>query len=275
MRRIAASLGAVCIAAVVTLFGTPAAADNNDPTDLGITGSVTSLDGYTYPTFILLKFSLHNYGPNTINATRTTEIWAPGGTTIRSVPRDNTCTVLSSTHIRCTTFGMNYVDGHNSTPTTGMPGTLEVLIKDPSKVWTCGKITVTYANDPDHSNDTGYLRLTQHGQPSSCSAKKPSPKPSPKPAPKPQTSTVKAVALPSSTAGADVSPTPGLMSEEPQPSLSESSAATDPVTNASPVTELAGDSSGAGIGTIMAFIAGLCLVLIGAGLVWWRRRSPA
>lgn len=265
MRRIAASLGALCIAAVVTLAGTPAAADNDDPTDLGVTGSVTSLDGLPKQYSPSVRYYLHNYGPNIINASRIMDFWAPGGSTLEPITGSN-CTTLSSTHIRCNWFGTNFVDGHDSTPTTGMESFITIHVVDRSKVWTCGRITVTYAHDPNHSNDTGYLRFTQHGQPSSCSAKKPSPKPSPKPA----ASTVKPVVVQPSTAVASVSPSAVAPSDETSPADAVTSS--DPVVDATPPTELAGDGSDLGFGSIMVIIAGFALVLVGGGLLWWRRR---
>jgi hypothetical protein len=256
--RLRVLFAAVGLAAV--LIPSPAAAAD-EPTDLAVTGSVTALDGYPSTATVAAQYNVHNYGPNTINATRYIDIWAPGGATISGeLPRGYQCTnVTPGTHLRCRSFEKTPVDGVGGAPKTGVAVSINFRVTARDKL-TCGKVQVTYGGDTNHGNDTGYIRLVYAGQPSSCTAK-----------PAAQTdpsTTASAVPTASPTAMASVSPPASEVAPSETPAWT-------PAEVGSPLPAvLAGDSAetASWSATTLGIAGGFGLMLIGGGLLWWRRR---
>jgi hypothetical protein len=224
------------------------------PADLGFTGTVAPVEGNaTLPDFGAWVIR-HNLGPKIANGWITTETWAPSGTRLYGIRPSSDCQVnAAKTYRKCRTFGQIWLDGHDNQPAEGLRILIALTLVSKS-ILTCGKIKISYAEDPNPANNVAYFRVTKGGQPTTCF-------PKPKPVVKPKPS-------PSAKASSQASAAPSL---SPSVTVPPSDLPTDPSASDLPAV-LVADPAGTGFGSTVVIGAGALLIVLGGGILWLVRR---
>jgi hypothetical protein len=238
--RTLAGLAAVLVAWLMIGGGTAVAAAPK--ADLAI---ATAPAAGTVGLAVDVRYVLRNNGPQAVAALSfAVDILAPHGTQIIS-PGGGSCQVITpGEQLRCR-YGFQLAAGERHA--------LALRLKIVTAPTGCGRVALTYANDPRPVNNAANVRVTVDGKPGSCAATT-SPSASPKP------SRTKASA--SATPTAEV--TEGLPADSTEAELT-----------AAPQAGSDDIGGGTSFGSVLVIGGGVILVGLG-GLLIWRmlRKDP-
>ncbi|NUT32256.1 MAG: hypothetical protein HOV79_04180 [Hamadaea sp.] len=187
-----------------------------------------------------VKYVIRNNGPNAVlPLSWVVDVVAPAGTQIVNAGTAACEVVTAGRHLRCR-YGFGLASGDRKS--------LTVRVRVENVPTGCGRLALTYSDDPRPGNNTANIRITVDGLPASCAVASRSPSPSPKP------SRTRASASPSPTSSEPAEPT------EDETSAEETYA---------PLTPSGGeDGGGLGLGSILVIGGGAVLVALGGLLVW-------
>lgn len=234
MSRVVAALLAGLAAAAAVAFSSAAQAAA-PRADLAIAASAV---GGKVGQGVDVRYVIRNNGPETVlPLSWVVDVVAPAGTRIVNTGAAACEVVTTGSHLRCR-YPVTVKSGDR------LNATFRVRIdKAPTG---CGRLALTYSDDPRPGNNAANVRVTVDGLPANCAAtatKSPSPK-----------------ASRSRTASPSASP-----SEVVEPGALETS---DEVTAAPPVAAGAEGDSGMGLGGMLVIGGGAILVALGGLLVW-------